>query len=154
MYWYVPCIVACQQYILVCTTWVTQVTQVVHTVVSLWRRLPWRKAMCAGNKPSFQQRLLGVRKRLEQLQNEACVWLMSIPVRTSMYPYHYVPICHGTCITWTLYFLKFDVILSYRLHRNCTTLYLTLRALPGCMRYLRVLIQVRTRTYQYVKVLV
>ncbi len=29
-------------------------------VVSLWRRLPWRKALCARNKPSVQQRLVVV----------------------------------------------------------------------------------------------
>jgi hypothetical protein len=46
-----------------------------------------------------------------------------------------------------LHFLKFDVILSYHLHRSCTLFHLTLRALPGCRRYLRVLSQACTSTY-------
>jgi hypothetical protein len=54
-------------------------------VVSLWRRLSWRKALRAWNKPSVQRRLVGVGKRPEHHQNKACVWLMSIPVRTSTY---------------------------------------------------------------------
>ena len=117
-------------------------------VVSVWRRLHWRKTLCAWNTPSVVWRLAGVGKLVEHSQNEACVQLKSVPVRTSMYQYSDVPVC--TCVTWTLHFLKFDVILSYLLHRSCTLLQLTLGALPGCMRFVRVLFQVRTSTYWYV----
>ena len=133
-------------------------------VVWLWRRLPWRKAVCE-----------------EHHQNEACVWFMSIPVCTSMYQYILICTCmtwqlgsnqafprrtkHAFTLcqfgglneakiffTWTLHFLKFDFILSYLLHRACTLLNLTLRSLPGCMRKSHVFFQKRTCTYQYVPV--
>ncbi len=105
----------------------------------------------ARNKSSVQWRPVGIEKRKECDSIEACLWLMSIHVRTSTY--QYVPIC--TWITWTLHFLKFNIILLYLLHRSCTLLYhhdLTLRELPGCMRKPHVLFKVRTGTYQYVLV--
>ena len=111
-------------------------------VVSLWRRLLWRKALCAWNKPSVQQRLVGAGATSKW---SVCV----VDVYTCMY--QYVPVRTDLYLHYLNFaFLKIDAILSYLLHRSCTLLYLTLRALPGCMRYLRVLSQVCTSMYQYV----
>ncbi len=127
MYQYVPVLVhiCTYLYVLVKTaSWLC----LSHTwVVYLWKRQPWRKLFCARNKSSIQWRPVGIEKRIECNSIEACLWLMSIRVHTSTY--QYVPIC--TWITWTLHSLKFDIILSYLLHRSCTLLYLTLRELPG-----------------------
>jgi hypothetical protein len=115
-------------------------------VVSLLRRLPWRKGLGVRNKSSVQWRLAGVGKRLRHHRNEVCVWLMSIAVRTSTY--WYVPV--WTLVYWTLHFLKTDIILAYLLHWSCMLLLFALEELPACMRNLHVMFLVHTSTYQYV----
>ncbi len=103
----------------------------------------------------MQWRLAGVGKRLKHHRNEACVWLMSIPVRTGMYRYEQVCICVAVVPELCIFF-KLDIILSYLLNKSCTLLQLTLAALSrswsGCMRNIHVLFLVRTGTYWYVLV--
>ena len=97
-----------------------------------------------------RRRVAGVGKRLGHHRNEACVWLISISVRTSTYWYVLV----WTFVTWNLYFLKIDIVddnpsISL-LNWSCTLLQFTLGELPGCMRNLHVMFLVHTGAYQYV----
>ncbi len=66
-----------------------------------------KKALCESNKPSVQQRLVGVGKLLEQLQNEACV----VDVHTCTYQL-YIPVCTYLYLHYLNFaFLKFNCIL-------------------------------------------
>ena len=61
-------------------------------VVSLWRRLLWRKALCAWNKPSVQQRLVGAGATSKWsvcvVDVYTCMY-QYVPVRTNLY-LHYL----------------------------------------------------------------
>ncbi len=89
-------------------------------------------------------RRLKAAKGLRHHRNEACVWLMSIAVRTGTY--QYVRVFRYLNST----FFEKDIILAYLLHWSCTLLQFTLEELPGCMRNHHVMFLVHTSTYQYV----
>ncbi len=65
------------------------------------------------HKSSVQWRRVVVVKRIKRASNEKCLWIMSVPVHTSTH--QYVLVCNR--ITGTSHFLKFDIIISYPLHR-------------------------------------